>query len=207
MEKNFTYGQMKAPGKKKATYDVEATCNVEATCEKEKINYFSDDFLINNYHSEQVGKGTGVRTDRNYESLTINEYLEKAKTAYKSNDRRNMEKYLIGKFSDSELAAELAEIKASKINEGRERQSWMIYERNKRIFDMVENIISNLKVNDMFVLSTFNKRFEDLTGIHHPGVVNKKLEMLVENGKLKTEKRRITVDCKKIVRKVYIVAE
>ena len=48
MEKNFTYRQMKAPGKKKATYDVEATCNVEATCEKEKINYFGDVFLIKN---------------------------------------------------------------------------------------------------------------------------------------------------------------
>ena len=124
------------------------------------------------------------------------------KEKFENEDKRDMEKYLIGKFSDSELAAELAEVKASKINEGRERQSWMIYERNIRIFDMVENIISNLKVNDMFVLSTFNKRFEDLTGIHHPGVVREKLEMLVENGKLKAEKRRITVDCKKIVRKV-----
>ena len=97
--------------------------------------------------------------------------------------------------------------KRSKINEGRERQSWMIYERNKRIFDMVENIISNLKVNDMFILSTFNKRFEDLTDIHHPGVVREKLEMLVENGKLKAEKRRISTETGKIVRKVYIVAE
>ena len=202
MEKNFTYGQMKAPGKKKATYDVEATCNVEATCEKEKINYFSDDFLINNYHSEQVGKGTGVRTDRNYESLTINEYLEKAKTAYKSNDRRNMEKYLIGKFSDSELAAELAEIKTNKINRERKERADSIYRRNMCIFDLVENVISNLKVNDMFTLETFNNKINS-----HPRVVNKKLEMLVENGKLKVEKRRITVDCKKIVRKVYIVAE
>lgn len=195
MEKNFTYGQMKA------------TCDAEATCEKEKINYFSDDFLINNYHSEQVKKGTGVRTDYVFKYLTIDEYLENAKEIFENEDKRDIEKYLIGKFSDSELAAELAEVKASKINEGRERQSWMIYERNQRIFDMVETVISNLKVNDMFVLSTFNKRFEDLTGIHHPGVVNKKLEMLVENGKLKTEKRKITVDCKKIVRKVYIVAE
>lgn len=195
MEKNFTYGQMKA------------TCDVEATCEKEKINYFSDDFLINNYHSEQVGKGTGVRTDYVFKYLTIDEYLEDAKEKFENEDKRDMEKYLIGKFPDSELAAELAEIKASKINEGRKRQSWMIYERNIRIFNMVENIISNLKVNDMFVLSTFNKRFEDLTGIHHPGVVNKKLEMLVENGKLKTEKRRISTETGKIVRKVYIVAE
>ena len=190
-----------------ATCETLSACDMEATCEKEKINYFSDDFLINNYHSEQVGKGTGVRTDYVFKYLTIDEYLENAKEKFENEDKRDMEKYLIGKFSDSELAAELAEVKASKINEGRERQSWMIYERNKRIFDMVENIISNLKVNDMFVLSTFNKRFEDLTGIHHPGVVNKKLEMLVENGKLKVEKRRITVDCKKIVRKVYIVAE
>lgn len=194
MEKKFTYGQ-------------EATCDVEATCEKEKINYFSDDFLINNYHSEQVKKGTGVRTDYVFKYLTIDEYLEDAKEKFENGDIRDKEKYLIGKFSDSALAAELAEVKASKINRGRERQSWMIYERNKRIFDMVETVISNLKVNDMFVLSTFNKRFEDLTGIHHPGVVNKKLEMLVENGKLKTEKRRVTVDCKKIIRKVYIVAE
>ena len=190
-----------------ATCETLSACDVEATCEKEKINYFSDDFLINNYHSEQVGKGTGVRTDYVFKYLTIDEYLENAKEKFENEDKRDMEKYLIGKFSDCALAAELAEIKASKINEGRERQSWMTYERNIRIFDMVENIISNLKVNDMFVLSTFNKRFEDLTGIHHPGVVNKKLEMLVENGKLKTEKRRITVDCKKIVRKVYIVAE
>ena len=196
----FIYGQ-------DATCETLSACDVEATCEKEKINYFSDDFLINNYHSEQVGKGTGVRTDYVFKYLTIDEYLENAKEKFENEDKRDMEKYLIGKFSDCALAAELAEIKASKINEGRERQSWMIYERNKRIFDMVENIISNLKVNDMFVLNTFNKRFEDLTGIHHPGVVNKKLEMLVENGKLKTEKRRITVDCKKIVRKVYIVAE
>ena len=196
----FIYGQ-------NATCETLSACDVEATCEKEKINYFSDDFLINNYHSEQVGKGTGVRTDYVFKYLTIDEYLENAKEKFENEDKRDMEKYLIGKFSDSELAAELAEVKASKINEGRERQSWMIYERNKRIFDMVENIILNLKVNDMFVLSTFNKRFEDLTGIHHPGVVNKKLEMLVENGKLRTEKRRITVDCKKIVRKVYIVAE
>ena len=196
----FIYGQ-------DATCETLSACDVEATCEKEKINYFSDDFLINNYHSEQVGKGTGVRTDYVFKYLTIDEYLENAKEKFENEDKRDMEKYLIGKFSDCALAAELAEIKASKINEGRERQSWMIYERNKRIFDMVENIISNLKVNDMFVLSTFNKRFEDLTGIHHPGVVNKKLEMLVENGKLKVEKRRITVDCKKIVRKVYIVAE
>lgn len=195
MEKKFTYGQMKA------------TCEMEATCEKEKINYFSDDFLINNYHSEQVKKGTGVRTDYVFKYLTIDEYLEDAKEKFENEDKRDMEKYLIGKFSDSELAAELADLKASKINEGRERQSWMIYERNKRIFDMVENIISNLKVNDMFVLSTFNKRFEDLTSIHHPGVVNKKLEMLVENGKLKTEKRRINTESGKIVRKVYIVAE
>ena len=196
----FIYGQ-------DATCETLSACDVEATCEKEKINYFSDDFLINNYHSEQVGKGTGVRTDYVFKYLTIDEYLENSKEKFENEDKRDMEKYLIGKFSDCALAAELAEIKASKINEGRERQSWMIYERNKRIFDMVENIISNLKVNDMFVLNTFNKRFEDLTGIHHPGVVNKKLEMLVENGKLKTEKRRITVDCKKIVRKVYIVAE
>lgn len=196
----FIYGQ-------DATCETLSACVEEATCKKEKINYFSDDFLINNYHSEQVGKGTGVRTDYVFKYLTIDEYLENAKEKFENEDKRDMEKYLIGKFSDCALAAELAEIKASKINEGRERQSWMIYERNKRIFDMVENIISNLKVNDMFVLSTFNKRFEDLTGIHHPGVVNKKLEMLVENGKLKTEKRRITVDCKKIVRKVYIVAE
>ena len=198
--KKFIYGQ-------NATCETLSACDMEATCEKEKINYFSDDFLINNYHSEQVGKGTGVRTDYVFKYLTIDEYLENAKEKFENEDKRDMEKYLIGKFSDCALAAELAEIKASKINEGRERQSWMIYERNKRIFDMVENIISNLKVNDMFVLSTFNKRFEDLTGIHHPGVVNKKLEMLVENGKLKTEKRKITVDCKKIVRKVYIVAE
>ena len=196
----FIYGQ-------NATCETLSACDVEATCEKEKNNYFNNDFLINNYHSEQVGKGTGVRTDYVFKYLTINEYLEDAKEKFENEDKRNMEKYLIGTFSDSELAAELAEVKASKINEGRERQSWMTYERNIRIFDMVENIISNLKVNDMFVLSTFNKRFEDLTGIHHPGVVNKKLEMLVENGKLKIEKRRITVDCKKIVRKVYIVAE
>ena len=202
MEKNFTYGQMKAPGKKKATYDVEATCNVEATCEKEKINYFSDDFLINNYHSEQVGIGTGVRTDRNYESLTINEYLEKAKTAYKSNDRRNMEKYLIGKFSDSELAAELAEIKTNKINRERKERADSIYRRNMCIFDLVENVISNLKVNDMFTLETFNNKINS-----HPRVVSKKLEMLVESGKLKTEKRRICTNLGKIVRKVYIVAE
>lgn len=195
MEKNFTYGQMKA------------TCAEEATFEKEKVNHFNNDFLINNYHSEQVGKGTGVRTDYVFKYLTIDEYLENAKEKFENEDKRDMEKYLIGKFSDSELAAELAEVKASKINEGRERQSWMTYERNIRIFDMVENIISNLKVNDMFVLSTFNKRFEDLTGIHHPGVVNKKLEMLVENGKLKTEKRRISTETGKIVRKVYIVAE
>lgn len=196
----FIYGQ-------NATCEILSACDVEATCEKEKNNYFNNDFLINNYHSEQVGKGTGVRTDYVFKYLTIDEYLENAKEKFENGDKRDIEKYLIGKFSDSELATELAEVKASKINEGRERQSWMIYERNIRIFDMVENIISNLKVNDMFVLSTFNKRFEDLTGIHHPGVVNKKLEMLVENGKLKTEKRRITVDCKKIVRKVYIVAE
>ena len=196
----FIYGQ-------EATCETLSACDMEATCEKEKINYFSDDFLINDYHSEQVKKGTGVRTDYVFKYLTIDEYLENAKEKFENEDKRDMEKYLIGKFSDSELAAELAEVKASKINEGRERQSWMIYERNQRIFDMVETVISNLKVNDMFVLSTFNKRFEDLTGIHHPGVVNKKLEMLVENGKLKTEKRKITVDCKKIVRKVYIVAE
>lgn len=201
MEKNFTYGQMKA------TCETLLTCVEEATFEKEKVNHFSDDFLINDYHSEQVKKGTGVRTDYVFKYLTIDEYLENAKEIFENEDKRDIEKYLIGKFSDSELAAELAEVKASKINEGRERQSWMIYERNQRIFDMVETVISNLKVNDMFVLSTFNKRFEDLTGIHHPGVVNKKLEMLVENGKLKTEKRKITVDCKKIVRKVYIVAE
>lgn len=200
MEKNFTYGQ-------KATCETLSACDMEATCEKEKINYFSDDFLINNYHSEQVKKGTGVRTDYVFKYLTIDEYLEDAKEKFENEDKRDMEKYLIGKFSDSELAAELADVKASKINEGRERQSWMIYERNKRIFDMVENIISNLKVNDMFILSTFNKRFEDLTDIHHPGVVREKLEMLVENGKLKVEKRRITVDCKKIIRKVYIVAK
>lgn len=200
MEKKFTYGQ-------NATCETLSACDVEATCEKEKINYFSDDFLINNYHSEQVKKGTGVRTDYVFKYLTIDEYLENAKEKFENEDKRDMEKYLIGKFSDSELATELAEVKASKINEERERQSWMIYERNKRIFDMVETVISNLKVNDMFILNTFNKRFEDLTGIHHPGVVREKLEMLVENGKLKTEKRRITVDCKKIVRKVYIVAE
>ena len=196
----FIYGQ-------NATCETLSACDVEATCEKGKNNYFNNDFLINNYHSEQVEKGTGVRTDYVFKYLTIDEYLENAKEKFENEDKRDIEKYLIGKFSDSELAAELAEVKASKINEGRERQSWMIYERNKRIFDLVENVISNLKVNDMFVLSTFNKRFEDLTGIHHPGVVNKKLEMLVENGKLKAEKRRITVDCKKIVRKVYIVAE
>ena len=196
----FIYGQ-------NATYETLSAFGVEATCEKEKINYFSDDFLINDYHSVQVKKGTGVRTDYVFKYLTIDEYLEDAKEKFENEDKRDMEKYLIGKFSDSALATELAEIKASKINEERERQSWMTYERNKRIFDMVENIISNLKVNDMFVLSTFNKRFEDLTGIHHPGVVNKKLEMLVENGKLKTEKRRINTESGKIVRKVYIVAE
>lgn len=196
----FIYGQ-------EATCETLSACDVEATCEKEKINYFNNDFLINDYYSVQVKKGTGVRTDYVFKYLTIDEYLEDAKEKFENEDKRDMEKYLIGKFSDSELAAELAELKASKINEGRERQSWMIYERNKRIFDMVENIISNLKVNDMFVLNTFNKRFEDLTGIHHPGVVNKKLEMLVENGKLKTEKRRINTESGKIVRKVYIVAE
>lgn len=206
MEKNFTYGQMKAHGKKKATYDVEATCNVEATCEKGKINYFNDDFLINNYHSEQVGKGTGVRTDRNYESLTINEYLEKAKTAYESNDRRNMEKYLIGKFSDSALATELAELKANKINEERRNRADSIYRRNMCIFDSVENVISNLKVNDMFTLETFNNNLNHFTG-DHPRIVSKKLEMLVESGKLRTEKRRICTNLGKIVRKVYIVAE
>ena len=206
MEKNFIYGQMKAPGKKKATYDVEATCNVEATCEKEKINYFNDDFLINNYHSEQVGKGTGIRTDRNYESLTINEYLEKAKTAYESNDRRNMEKYLIGKFSDSALATELAELKANKINEERRKRADSIYRRNMCIFDSVENVISNLKVNDMFTLETFNNNLNHFTG-DHPRIVSKKLEMLVESGKLRTEKRRICTNLGKIVRKVYIVAE
>ena len=42
MEKNFTYGQMKA------TCDVEATCVEEATFEKEKVNHFNNDFLINN---------------------------------------------------------------------------------------------------------------------------------------------------------------
>lgn len=196
MEKNFTYGQMKAPGKKKVT------CDVEATCEKEKINYFNNDFLINNYHSEQVGKGTGVRTDRNYESLTINEYLEKARTAYESNNRRDMEKYLIGKFSDSALATELAEIKANKINEERRNRADSIYRRNMCIFDSVENVISNLKVNDMFTLETFNNKLNS-----HPRVVSKKLEMLVESGKLKTEKRRIYTGLGKIVRKVYIVAE
>ena len=196
----FIYGQ-------EATCETLSACVEEATFETEKVNHFNNDFLINDYYSVQVKKGTGVRTDYVFKYLTIDEYLEDAKEKFENEDKRNMEKYLIGKFSDSELAAELAEVKASKINEGRERQSWMIYERNQRIFDMVETVISNLKVNDMFVLSTFNKRFEDLTGIHHPGVVNKKLEMLVENGKLKTEKRRITVDCKKIVRKVYIVAE
>ena len=196
MEKNFTYGQMKAPGKKKVN------CDVEATCEKEKINYFNNDFLINNYHSEQVGKGTGVRTDRNYESLTINEYLEKAKTAYESNDRRNMEKYLIGKFSNSALATELAELKANKINEERRNRADSIYRRNMGIFDLVENVISNLKVNDMFTLETFNNKINS-----HPRVVSKKLEMLVESGKLKTEKRRICTNLGKIVRKVYIVAE
>ena len=198
--KKFIYGQ-------DATCETLSACVEETTCEKEKINYFNNDFLINDYCSVQVKKGTGVRTDYVFKYLTIDEYLENAKEKFENKDKRDMEKYLIGKFSDSELAAELAEVKASKINEGRERQSWMIYERNKRIFDMVENIISNLKVNDMFVLSTFNKRFEDLTGIHHPGVVNKKLEMLVENGKLKTEKRRINTESGKIVRKVYIVAE
>lgn len=201
MEKNFTYGQMKA------TCETLLTCVEEATFEKEKVNHFNNDFLINDYCSVQVKKGTGVRTDYVFKYLTIDEYLENAKEKFENEDKRDMEKYLIGKFSDSELAAELAEVKASKINEGRERQSWMIYERNKRIFDMVENIISNLKINDMFVLSTFNKRFEDLTGIHHPGVVSKKLEMLVENGKLKTEKRRISTESGKIIRKVYIVAE
>ena len=196
----FIYGQ-------DATCETLSVCVEETTFEKEKVNHFNNDFLINDYYSVQVKKGTGVRTDYVFKYLTIDEYLENAKEKFENEDKRDMEKYLIGKFSDSELAAELAEVKASKINEGRERQSWMIYERNIRIFDMVENIISNLKVNDMFVLSTFNKRFEDLTGIHHPGVVREKLEMLVENGKLKAEKRRITVDCKKIVRKVYIVAE
>ena len=190
MEKNFTYGQMKA------------TCDAKATCEKEKINYFNNDFLINNYHSEQVGKGTGVRTDRNYESLTINEYLEKAKTAYESNDRRNMEKYLIGKFSDSALATELAELKANKINEERKNRADSIYRRNMCIFDLVENVISNLKVNDMFTLETFNNHLNS-----HPRVVSKKLEMLVESGKLRTEKRRICTEFGRIVRKVYIVAE
>ena len=196
----FIYGQ-------EATCETLSACDVEATCEKEKINYFSDDFLINDYHSVQVKKGTGVRTDYVFKYLTIDEYLEDAKEKFENRDIRDMEKYLIGKFSDSALAAELAEVKASKINEGRKKQSWMTYDRNIRIFNMVENIISNLKVNDMFVLSTFNKRFEELTGIHHPGVVNKKLEMLVENGKLKTEKRRINTESGKIVRKVYIVAE
>ena len=190
MEKNFTYGQMKA------------TCDAEATCEKEKINYFNNDFLINNYHSEQVKKGTGVRTDRNYESLTINEYLEKAKTAYKSNDRRNMEKYLIGKFSDSALATELAELKANTINRERKERADSIYRRNMCIFNSVENVISNLKVNDMFTLETFNNHLNS-----HPRIVSKKLEMLVESGKLKTEKRRICTEFGKIVRKVYIVAE
>lgn len=196
----FIYGQ-------EATCETLSACDVEATFEKEKVNHFNNDFLINDYYSVQVKKGTGVRTDYVFKYLTIDEYLENAKEIFENEDKRDMEKYLIGKFSDSELAAELAEVKANKINEGRERQSWMTYERNKRIFDMVETIISNLKVNDMFVLSTFNKRFEDLTGIHHPGVVNKKLEMLVENGKLKAEKRRINTESGKIVRKVYIVAE
>lgn len=200
MEKNFTYGQ-------DATCETLLTCVEEDTFEKEKVNHFNNDFLINDYYSVQVKKGTGVRTDYVFKYLTIDEYLEDAKEKFENEDKRDIEKYLIGKFSDSELAAELAEVKASKINEGRERQSWMIYERNKRIFDMVENIISNLKVNDMFVLSTFNKKFEDLTSIHHPGVVSKKLEMLVENGKLKTEKRRISTESGKIIRKVYIVAE
>ena len=110
----FIYGQ-------EATCETLLTCVEEATCEKEKINYFSDDFLINNYHSEQVGKGTGVRTDYVFKYLTIDEYLENAKEKFENEDKRDMEKYLIGKFSDSELAAELAEVKASKINEGRER--------------------------------------------------------------------------------------
>ena len=185
-----------------ATCETLSACDVEATCEKEKINYFNDDFLINNYHSKQVGKGTGVRTDRNYESLTINEYLEKAKTAYESNDRRNMEKYLIGKFSDSALATELAELKANEINRERKERADSIYRRNMCIFDLVENVISNLKVNDMFTLETFNNKINS-----HPRVVSKKLEMLVESGKLKTEKRRIYTSLGKIVRKVYIVAE
>ena len=197
----------------KFIYGQDATCETlsvgveEATCEKEKINYFNNDFLINDYYSVQVKKGTGVRTDYVFKYLTIDEYLEDAKEKFENGDIRDKEKYLIGKFSDSELATELAEVKASKINAGRKRQSWMIYERNKKIFNMVETVISTLNVNDMFILSTFNKRFEDLTGIHHPGVVREKLEMLVENGKLKVEKRKITVDCKKIVRRVYIVAE
>ena len=198
--KKFIYGQ-------DATCETLSACDVEATCEKEKINYFGDDFLINDYHSVQVKKGTGVRTDYVFKYLTIDEYLKDAKEKFENGDIRDKEKYLIGKFSDSALAAELAEVKASKINEGRKRQSWMTYERNKKIFNMVETVISTLKVNDMFILSTFNKRFEDLTCIHHPGVVREKLEMLVESGKLKAEKRKITVDCKKIVRKVYIVAE
>ena len=195
MEKNFTYGQ-------NATCETLLTCAGEATFKKGKINYFNDDFLINNYYSEKVGKSTGVRTDRNYESLTIDEYLEKAKTAYKSNDRRDMEKYLIGKFSDSALATELAELKANKINRERKERADSIYRRNMCIFDSVEKIISNLKVNDMFTLETFNNHLNS-----HPRVVSKKLEMLVESGKLKTEKRRICTNLGKIVRKVYIVAE
>ena len=58
----------------------------------------------------------------------------------------------------------------------------------------------------MFTLETFNNHFNHFTG-DHPRVVSKKLEMLVESGKLRTEKRRICTEFGKIVRKVYIVAE
>ena len=191
----FIYGQ-------DATCETLSACVEEATCEKEKINYFNNDFLINDYYSVQVGKGTGVRTDYVFKYLTIDEYLENAKEIFENEDKRDMEKYLIGKFSDSELAAELAEIKTNKINRERKERADSIYRRNMCIFDLVENVISNLKVNDMFTLETFNNKINS-----HPRVVSKKLEMLVESGKLKTEKRRICTNLGKIVRKVYIVAE
>ena len=117
-----------------------------------------------------------------------------------------MEKYLIGKFSDSALATELAELKANKINEERRNRADSIYRRNMCIFDSVEKVISNLKVNDMFTLETFNNNLNHFTG-DQTRIVSKKLEMLVESGKLRTEKRRICTNLGKIVRKVYIVAE